>query len=437
MAEETVAKTIPILDFVLCLSEAVDLISKEVSDHHKRTAQICYSLGLGLGLPDDELRDLIIAAALHDVGGLTRSDRLSALDFEYQDPFGHAIMGYLLLREFKPFERVANIVRYHHVPWENGDGATFTGEPVPMLSHLLQVADRVAVLIDPNVDVLMQAGAIVEKVESQAGSRFVPEHVECLKRFAKIEYFWLDALFTRDVSILGKRLSFPEISLEDEDFLGVTNLFRRIIDFRSRFTASHSAGVAAVSGELAARSGFSRGDVRVMLLAGLLHDLGKLAIPAEILEKPGKLTEEEFDLMKRHTYYTFHLLEPLRIMDVIRQWGAFHHERLDGLGYPFHVTSKELPLGSRIVAVADVFTALTEDRPYRAGMSTTDAYQIIREMVGKGNLDNEVAETLGRDLDVIDEVRKNAQKSALKEYDEFTLLSEEFSKGWAPKSIPS
>ena len=86
-------KTIPIFDFVLCLSEAVDLISPLVADHHKRTAQICYSLGKQLHLPESELRTLVIAAALHDVGGLTKGDRLSALDFEYQDPYGHSVLG--------------------------------------------------------------------------------------------------------------------------------------------------------------------------------------------------------------------------------------------------------------------------------------------------------------------------------------------------------
>ena len=424
----TQPQTIPMLDFVLCLSEAVDLISAEVADHHKRTAQICYGLGKKLGLPESELRDLVIAAALHDVGGLTRADRLSALEFEYQNPYGHSVMGYLLLRPFAPFNRIAEIVRYHHISWDDGSGQFFDGEKVPMLSQLLQLADRVAILIDPSTDVLLQVNGILDKIQAQSGSRFVPEYVNALLEMKTMEYFWLDSIYMKDLAALGRKLDFTEIALDDEDFLGLTNIFRRIIDFRSPFTATHSAGVSAVAGKLGELMGFSAQDRNVIILAGLLHDLGKLAVPAEILEKPDRLTEAEFDVVKRHTYYTYHLLEPLRIMDVIRQWGALHHERLDGKGYPFHLTEAEMPLGSRIVAVADVFTALTEDRPYRKGMPALDAFQIIQEMVAKKNLDEGVAQVLQRNIGMVDLVRSNAQDSAVREYQNFNEVAKQLSQ---------
>lgn len=421
----TQTQKIPLLDFVLCLSEAVDLISAEVADHHKRTAQICYGLGRRIGLPDEELRDLVIAAALHDVGGLTRADRLSALEFEYQNPYGHSVMGYLLLRPFIPFSRIANIVRFHHVTWNDGVGRTFAGEEVPMLSHLLQLADRVAILIDPTTDVLIQVDGILEKIQAQMGTRFVPEYVNALLEMRTLEYFWLDSIYMKDLATLGRKLDFNEIALDDEEFFGLTNIFRRIIDFRSPFTATHSAGVSAVAGKLGELIGFSAQDRNVIILAGLLHDLGKLAVPSEILEKPGRLTEEEFDIVKRHTYYTYHLLEPLKIMDVIRQWGAFHHERLNGKGYPFHVTEIDMPMGSRVVAVADVFTALTEDRPYRKGLPLTDAYQIIWEMVAQKNLDPSVAQVLGENLEMVDLARVNAQDAAVREYQDFNMLAKQ------------
>jgi len=176
MTEES-QLVIPIFDLVLCLSQAVDLVSPLVADHHKRTAQIAYGLGLQMKLPVAELHDLVIAAALHDVGGLTQKDRLVALDFEYQDPCGHSIMGYLLLKPFSPFRVPADIIRFHHVPWMNGEGAMFDGLPVPRASHILQLADRVAVLIDVNRDVLEQVDGILERIRPQAGDRFVPEQV--------------------------------------------------------------------------------------------------------------------------------------------------------------------------------------------------------------------------------------------------------------------
>jgi HD-GYP domain-containing protein (c-di-GMP phosphodiesterase class II) len=410
---------LPIFDLVLCLSQAVDLVSPLVADHHRRTAQIAYALGMQIKLPADELHDLVIAAALHDVGGLTRSDRLNALDFEYQDPYGHAVYGYLFLKSFPRFEAPADIVRFHHVPWMDGEGGLFDGIPVPRASHLLQLADRVAVLLDPHSDVLGQVDGILEKVNAQEGERFVPVQVEALNALAEREAFWLDMVHLQHLDVLGRRMRWEQVYLTEQDFLGLTNLFRRIIDFRSRFTASHSAGVAATADVLAQLCGFAPADCRTIHLAGLLHDLGKLAVPAEILEKPGRLTPEEFAVIRRHTYYTFHLLEPLRVLDVIRVWASFHHERMDGHGYPFHLSEEEIPLGSRIVSVADVFTALTEDRPYRRGMNGTDAYGIIAEAVSDHRLDREVVDHLRRHLDELNCTRHAAQVSAWEEYQAF------------------
>jgi response regulator RpfG family c-di-GMP phosphodiesterase len=195
-----------IFDLVLCLAQAVDLVSPLVADHHRRVAQITYSLGRQIHLPEDDLVDLVIAAALHDVGGLTRTDRLDALDFEYQDPYGHAVMGYLLLKPFAPFENSAQMVRFHHVAWQNGAGAQLDGVSVPSGSHLLQLADRVAVLIDPQCDVLEQAGDIVGKISAQAGERFVPQQVEAFKALAQKEAFWLDMVFLQDLHYLNRNL---------------------------------------------------------------------------------------------------------------------------------------------------------------------------------------------------------------------------------------
>ena len=416
---------IPVFDLVLCLAQAVDLVSPLVADHHKRTAQIAYGLGMQMKLPEQELHDLVIAAALHDVGGLTRKDRLVALDFEYHDPYGHAVMGYLLLKTFPPFQASADIVRFHHVPWKHGEGAVFDGVPVPRASHLLQLADRVAVLLNVHKDILEQVDGILEKIRAQAGERFIPEQVQAFEALAEKEAFWLDTIYLEHLNILDRRLKWKDLKISEDEFLGLTNLFRRIIDFRSQFTASHSAGVAAVAQALSAHCGFSRADQRMINLAGLLHDLGKLAVPAEILEKPGKLTKEEFAVIRRHTYYTFHLLEPLKVLDLIRIWGAYHHERMDGRGYPFHLVEDELPLGSRIVSVADVFTALTEDRPYRTGMSGEEAFRILSDAVSQNRLDQSVVNTLYGHLESINNIRRAAQTSALDEYQHFIAEADE------------
>ncbi len=109
---------------------------------------------------------------------------------------------------------------------------------------------------------------------------------------------------------------------------------------------------------------------------------------------------------------------------MIRVWAAFHHERMDGRGYPFHLSGEELPLGSRIVSVADVFTALTEDRPYRKGASCTDAFQIISEAVTQQRLDRKVVNILHDHLDELNSARRSAQVSAREEYQAFITAAE-------------
>jgi HD-GYP domain-containing protein (c-di-GMP phosphodiesterase class II) len=157
-----------------------------------------------------------------------------------------------------------------------------------------------------------------------------------------------------------------------------------------------------------------------MLIAGYLHDLGKLAVPSEILEKPSRLEAKEFNVMRHHTYYTYRLLETIPLLQVLNKWASFHHERLDGSGYPFHLTSKEIPRGSQVMAVADVFTAITEDRPYRPGMTRKDAVKVLDSMAQNSALNKEIVAMLKANYEEINAVRKNAQASASTEYEGLT-----------------
>ena len=413
-----------IFDLVLCVSEAVDLVSPLVADHHRRTVQVVYNLASHLKMPETEIRDLVMAAALHDIGGLSRQDRLGALDFEYQDPYGHAVRGYLLLRTFAPFNRVADIVRFHHVPWSNGKGAQLDGIPVSPSSHLLHLADRVAILINPNIEILDQVEGIIQKIEPESGDRFVPKQVKALKEISKVEAFWRDTVYSLSLNTLSRRLAWPKMEIMDNDFMGLSNLFSRIIDFRSPFTATHSAGVAACAIKLGKYAGFDDSDCHYLHLAGLLHDLGKLAVPSEILEKPDRLTPLEYDVVRRHTYHTFRIMETLQILDVVREWGAYHHERLDGYGYPFHLEENEIPIGSRIISVADIFTALIEKRPYRDGLPPREVMEILKKASIEHRIDQKIVALLEEHLDEIYDSVKTIQSEAGNRYTEFINMSE-------------
>jgi HD-GYP domain-containing protein (c-di-GMP phosphodiesterase class II) len=256
-------------------------------------------------------------------------------------------------------------------------------------------------------------------VEEQSGKMFMPDLVEAFRNLAAKESFWLDAASPSPESVLPLRLAMPTIELDMKELLHISTLFSHVIDFRSRFTATHSSGVAASAELLARFVGFSERESRMMRIAGYLHDLGKLAVPAEILEKPSELTETEFNVIRSHTFYTYRILEPIADLYEINTWASFHHERLDGSGYPFHHKGQDLPLGSRIMAVADVFTAITEDRPYRKGMPEEKALQVLQQMADGSALDSNIVSLLRLHFDEINSCRMEAQAGSAEEYKKF------------------
>ena len=184
----------------------------------------------------------------------------------------------------------------------------------------------------------------------------------------------------------GKQeLSFPQIK-------ALADFFAKIVDYKSPFTSTHSIGVASCAEKLSRFMGFDEETAQKMYLAGALHDIGKVAVGNEILEKPGRLTDEEFAVMKHHAAYTYYILSGIEDFEELRDWAAFHHERLDGTGYPFRKTAPELNTQERMMACVDIYQALTESRPYKPGMPHEKACAILREMAGKGWLDAGITE---------------------------------------------
>jgi HD-GYP domain-containing protein (c-di-GMP phosphodiesterase class II) len=244
--------------------------------------------------------------------------------------------------------------------------------------------------------------------------------VEAFLKVSRYEFFWLDTVnnlyLERQLNSVFELINLP---VELEKLIDFGCFFSHIIDFRSPFTATHSSGVAVIAEKLAELSGFAEQECKLMRVAGYLHDIGKLAVPLTILNKPGKLNREEWAVMKSHVYYTYQVLGEIDGFQKAREWSAYHHEHLDGRGYPFHLTAPDLSRGARLMAVADVFTAITEDRPYRKRMEQSRVAKILLKMGEEQKLDNSLVELLLNNYQLMDEVRLSTQNETSKYFSNF------------------
>lgn len=388
------AVSVSLLDMVLCCARGLDFLHPQISEHHLRVAMIAAAVARAMGLPDRSVHDVLVAGALHDIGAVSRPAWRGLLDqalLRYgaveaaQGVHLHGEEGYLLLRDFPPFANAAATIRFHHVEWAHGAGRHQHGDEVPLTSHILHLADRAAVLPDDPGDALEHMQSYRRAIAADAGTRFHPEVVHAFDEASASEAFWLDVVSRRKEEILKKRFGALAVRLSLDGLYRMAEIFGRVIDCRSAYTASHSSGVAAVSELLASRSGLALEQQRLIGVAGYLHDIGKLALPAELLDKPGRLTEQEMRLVRQHPYFTQQILSAVPGLEQVGLWAALHHERLDGTGYPFRRAA--LPFEARIVGVADIFTAITEDRPYRQGMGRDAGLQVLSELVRNGAID--------------------------------------------------
>jgi putative nucleotidyltransferase with HDIG domain len=347
--------------------------SKRV-DWTDRRAAFLWSLrvaasGAGLG------RRVQVLRAIRDEGDVTRKFMETRCDR------GAEIARMLFLSE-----ETAAAIRSLDEHWDGrGMPDGLRGEEIPRAARILCFAQT--------IEVFHYAGGVraARKVAKRRRARwFDPELVDAFLRFCGEREFWA-ALASPDVS----RWEPPGFALAgDDDRLDrIAEAFARVIDAKSPFTARHSQRVAEIADGIAVALGFGADARRTLRRAALLHDIGKLAISNRILDKPGKLTDEEFRVIQTHPVHTLHILQRAPCFAELADLAANHHEKLDGSGYPRSLTAEALDLPMRVLAVADIYEALTADRPYRDPLPAEEALAII-DRDTPGRLDAEVRDAL-------------------------------------------
>jgi len=341
-------------------------------------------------LADGAIERLFVAGLLHDIGALAPEEKISLHEFESRDVLTHCIRGSVLLETVPWLKPSARVVRFHHQDWRLWNEPIT--HPAVLESQILFLADYLERIIQRNVFILHQDEHLSEKITELAGTSIHPDVIDLFRQVSRREEFWLDLVSPRLYSLLLHNGPYRRAEIDLSSITAVGELFRNIIDFRSRFTSTHSSGVSECAGILSQLFGFSVAEAALMRVAGNFHDIGKLAVPNAILNKPAKLTKEEFAIMRQHPYFTYAILNTIGGLQHIAEWAAFHHERLDGSGYPFHHEAGRIGTGARIMAVADIFTAIAEDRPYRKGMTYEEIKKVLTKQADMNFVDRRIVE---------------------------------------------
>ena len=378
---------------VVAIETAVDLVGMNDTSHGKRVGYIATQIAHAMGKEEDELQSIFELGLLHDCG--VSSDQVHGnlvSHFDWEDAHIHCEIGYRLLKDFEPLAHFALPILHHHTPW-NELLSSGVPEEVQFLSNLIFLADRIDVMSAAHYgkDILLAKRQIVETIRGYGGTYFDPKLVELFCEIEQSEAFWI-ALEDRHVNRFARDMErFQHMQpLNMIQLKQMAQILSYVVDQKSPFTAQHSARVAILARYLALAYGLTEFQADKIEIAGFLHDIGKLRTPDDILQKPGPLNPAERSIMNHHSFETYEILRQIDGLQDIAIWAAYHHEEVNRGGYPFHPREHEFSIEARIIAVADVFQALVQDRPYREGMPLEQVLDMLDRFIESGKLDPKV-----------------------------------------------
>ncbi len=405
---------IDLRQMIMAIEAAVSLVGMNDTNHGKRVGYIASQLGRELGFNDLDLRYVFELGLLHDCGVSTEQMHSNLVNhFDWEDAYLHCEIGYRLLKDFEPLSKFAIPIHYHHTHWDQFDQTGISAQDARM-ANLIFLADRIDILAAAHykTDILLARNEIVKSILQYSGTYFNPQFVAAFVELERSEAFWIaleDRHITRYVWDMGQLESNVALTLPQLKQLSL--ILAYVVDQKSPFTAQHSVRVADLAKFLAAIYGLSNEQCQKIEVAALLHDLGKLHTPDNILEKAGSLDHSERSIMDQHSYETYEILRHIRGLGEIAIWAAYHHEGLNRGGYPFHPSEREFSTEARVIAVADVFQALVQDRPYRKGMELAQVLQILDDMVDDGKLDRNIVELANKHSEVCFRIGKGADQN--------------------------
>lgn len=450
MSDEPLSNRIGLAELVAALSHALDITEGQPAGHGVRCCWIGMRVGEALGFSPAMMGDLYYALLLKDVGCSSNAARICQLylandltfksDFKQVDSALPQILRFVLshtglkaglaerfrailniamhggeisremietrctrgaeiARQMRFSEAVAGAILDLDEHW-NGAGQPL-GKTAADISPLAQLA-----LLAQVVDVFyMSSGpeAAIREIERRSGVWFNPEHAALFLQIARDQQFWATlGAPNLDQWVVALEPQKRSILVDDDYLDDIAAAFAKVVDAKSPYTSGHSDRVALFADMIAEQLGFSDERRRWLKRAALLHDIGKLGVSNQILDKPGKPDDEEWASIKRHPALGETILKRIGAFAELARVACAHHERLDGRGYPRGLTEASIDLETRIVTTADIFDALTAERPYRAAMPVSKAFAIMDADAGTA-IDPTCLAALKRGLEAVEQ----------------------------------
>lgn len=427
----SIATSTTLAEIMGAFSYALDLTEGQPAGHSLRSCWIGSLLAQALGLSAEDRRTVYYAVMLKDLGCSSNAARIAELYLTDDRAFKHdfklvgegigpvlkfvfaktgagqplgkrakaignilrngpeiarslietrCTQGADIARRLRFPEPVAEGIAALDEHWDGG------GKPLGLAGEAIPLPARIALLAQV-ADVFSTNGgpsAARAEIARHRGGWFDPSLCDAFRAISADHAFWAGvAAVDLSERILSLEPDEGQVSV-DEDYLDdIAMAFGQVIDAKSPYTGGHSERVGFYCDAVAAEIGIPAEARRKLRRAAVLHDVGKLAVSSAVLEKPGKLDEEEWQAMRSHASHTAEILSHIGPMREMAMIAAAHHERLDGQGYPFGLGGAMISMESRIITVCDFYDALTADRPYRGAMPTEKALSIMAEEVGK------------------------------------------------------
>lgn len=407
----------------LLLKDTLAMIDERAMNHGMRVAYyVSKMLECKGGYEKFEIADIVILTTFHDIGAYKTNDFSDLLHFEYKDFMPHSVYGYLFMKYLSPLDDLSRVLLYHHVDSRQLELIDYEYKNLSAYIHVADRNDIYSTVLGNKFDTKL--------LERYRGNQFTDEALSLFYE-AEERFHMADRVksgeYKQDLDEIEDYLIFS-----NEEKKKYLEMLTFCVGFRSQSFVENEVTCLCIANELGEKIFLDDAQLEILYYGALLHDIGMLAIPSEIIEAPRKLTAEEIRCLRTHVEKAEKVLRANSMNEEVIELVSAHHERGDGSGYPGKLEDKQMSKLQKLLQVADVVTGLCNRRSYREAKSKEEITAILLDEAAKGLLNKPIVNIMITFYDDIMEKVKKESEKMMKMYNKlntnYELVSRQFEK---------